>query len=295
MNKKLSWFDKYVLGKNEYLYQTEIKAKKAEEKEAYWRSLPMEERQKIVERQRREKELLKNAKKQKDKEIRRKKKDAELKKIKKDANRNKSEGGSGSGFFINNSGYAITNYHVVGSSKKVKVKALKNSFNGKVIAIDAVNDLALLKISTKNKYFFNITNTDTERLDNIITAGFPYGESFSDHVKSTTGIVSALVGPGNNSSQFQISAAIQPGNSGGPVIDANNGSVVGIAVSKLDTEKFIEMYKSIPENINFAIKSSVLKGFLKSNKANYETSDRKKLTNKEINELIEKSVLFISL
>ena len=164
----------------------------------------------------------------------------------------------------------------------------------KVIAIDRINDLALIKIATQKNSHLKLASNDSDRLDSIITAGFPYGDSFSSHVKSTTGIVSALVGPGNNTSQLQISASIQPGNSGGPIIDGNNGSVVGVAVAKLDTEKFIEMYRSIPENVNFAIKSSTLKRFLKSNKIEFSSSDDSKLTNKEINSLIDSAVLFIS-
>ena len=205
-----------------------------------------------------------------------------------------AQGGSGSGFLINNSGHVVTNYHVIGSSKKVKIRTHEKNYIGKVIAIDRINDLALIKIATQKNSHLKLASNDSDRLDSIITAGFPYGDSFSSHVKSTTGIVSALVGPGNNTSQLQISASIQPGNSGGPIIDGNNGSVVGVAVAKLDTEKFIEMYRSIPENVNFAIKSSTLKRFLKSNKIEFSSSDDSKLTNKEINSLIDSAVLFIS-
>ena len=213
---------------------------------------------------------------------------------KKELQENEAQAGSGSGFLINNSGYVVTNYHVVGSNKKVKIIKHKKNYIGKVVAIDKVNDLALIKIAAQKNLHLKLASNDSDRLDNIITAGFPYGDSFSDHVKSTTGIVSALVGPGNNTSQLQISASIQPGNSGGPIIDGNNGSVVGVAVAKLDTEKFIEMYRSIPENVNFAIKSSTLKRFLKSNKIEFSSSDDSKLTNKEINDIIDSAVLFIS-
>ena len=233
----------------------------------------------------------KNIKETKEKK---KKKAIALKKKKIKLKENEAQGGSGSGFLINNSGHVVTNYHVIGSSKKVKIRTHEKNYIGKVIAIDRINDLALIKIAAQKNLHLKLASNDSDRLDSIITAGFPYGDSFSSHVKSTTGIVSALVGPGNNTSQLQISASIQPGNSGGPIIDGNNGSVVGVAVAKLDTEKFIEMYRSIPENVNFAIKSSTLKRFLKSNKIEFSSSDDSKLTNKEINSLIDSAVLFIS-
>jgi len=227
-------------------------------------------------------------------ELEKKRKATARKKRKIKLKEKEAQGGSGSGFLINNSGHVVTNYHVIGSSKKVKIRTHEKNYIGKVIAIDRINDLALIKIATQKNSHLKLASNDSDRLDSIITAGFPYGDSFSSHVKSTTGIVSALVGPGNNTSQLQISASIQPGNSGGPIIDGNNGSVVGVAVAKLDTEKFIEMYRSIPENVNFAIKSSTLKRFLKSNKIEFSSSDDSKLTNKEINSLIDSAVLFIS-
>ncbi len=261
-------------------------------------SIQISERKKTryeKEREERQKIYDKNIEEHKKKNrIKQNKKRAAQKKKKIGKENNETQGGSGSGFLINNSGYVVTNYHVVGSNKKVKIRFNEKNHIGRVISIDVVNDLALIKITTKKSSYLKLANNDSDRLDNIITAGFPYGDSYSDHVKSTTGIVSAVVGPGNNTSQFQISAAIQPGNSGGPIIDGNNGSVVGVAVSKLDTQKYIDMYKSIPENVNFAIKSSTLKRFLKSNKIEYSASDGQNITNKEINELIDKAVLLIS-
>ena len=83
--------------------------------------------------------------------------------------------------------------------------------------------------------------------------------------------MSALAGPSNNSSIIQITAPVQPGNSGGPVID-RKGNVVGIVVGKADALKVAKVTGDIPQNVNFAISDKTAKAFLDGNKAEYKTS-----------------------
>ena len=78
-----------------------------------------------------------------------------------------------------------------------------------------------------------------------------------------------MQGLGNNFSQFQIDAAIQPGNSGGPVFDSE-GTLVGVTVAKADNEYFEKNFGILPESMNFAIKSSVLENFLTSIGISYD-------------------------
>ena len=92
---------------------------------------------------------------------------------------------------------------------------------------------------------------------------------------------------------MQIDAALQPGNSGGPVIDFQ-GNVVGVAVAKLDLIKFVELFNSVPENTNFAIKSSVLINFLNSNGLITKKESEKKISRSELSETITKGTLFLS-
>ena len=106
------------------------------------------------------------------------------------------------------------------------------------------------------KSIFKIKNGNASLLEDIYVAGYPFGDFFNSSVKITKGIVSSLSGFQNNFSNMQIDAALQPGNSGGPVID-NNGNVVGVAVAKLDLTTMIEVFNSVPENTNFAIKSTI--------------------------------------
>jgi len=130
-------------------------------------------------------------------------------------------------------------------------------------------------------------------LQDIIAVGFPFGERISSTVKVTKGVVSSLSGLGDNSGQIQIDAALQPGNSGGPIID-EYGNVVGVAVAKLDLEKSIERFGVVPENVNFGIKLSNLKTFLDDNDATYALGDNKQITNMQLGQLASDATVLLS-
>ena len=88
----------------------------------------------------------------------------------------------------------------------------------------------------------------------------------------TTGIVSSLSGLLNDTRFLQISAAVQPGNSGGPLL-ASSGDVVGVVAAKLNALKVVRATGTIPENINFAIKTGALRDFLDNSVVPYQISD----------------------
>ena len=133
-----------------------------------------------------------------------------------------------------------------------------------MVTYDPQNDLALLKGDFRPSTVFPLSNTRPELLQDIYVAGFPFGDMFSTSVKVTKGIVSSLTGLGNNFSNFQIDAALQSGNSGGPILD-DLGNVVGVAVAKLDAKYMFEELGIIPEDTNFGIKSNVVRSILESN------------------------------
>lgn len=110
--------------------------------------------------------------------------------------------------------------------------------------------------------------------EDIITLGYPFGSILGDTVKVTKGNVSSLTGIANDTSIMQISAPIQPGNSGGPVLDMN-GNVVGVVSAKLNELSVVLVTGSLPQNVNFAIKSQTLQVFLDTHGINYklENSD----------------------
>ncbi len=179
--------------------------------------------------------------------------------------------GSGTGFVISKLGHVISNNHVVGVCKKVMTVVDGKEIFLDILATDKVNDLGLIKGKVNTKMILSIKSDGAELGEEIVTFGYPLTQQLSDSVKLTKGIVSALSGMENNYSQIQIDAAIQPGNSGGPVLNMN-GQVVGVASSGLSKLYMAKKTKYIPENVNFAVASPTLSNFLKANKINFSTS-----------------------
>ena len=171
---------------------------------------------------------------------------------------------SGSGFAISKDGYILTNNHVISGCQALNIHTNGKLLPARIIAKDPINDLALIKGNFKPQTVFYINSSSPRLLDDIYVAGYPFGYAVSSSIKMTTGIISSLSGIGNNTANMQIDAAVQPGNSGGPVVD-KKGNVVGVAVAKLDAQAVFEDFGVIPENTNFAIKSSTARSFAESN------------------------------
>ena len=200
---------------------------------------------------------------------------------------------SGSGFIVSRDGFIITNNHVIDGCNEVKIIKETNYINSQVIQRDVINDLALLKINNDNNIFLPISISNPELMEDIFVAGFPFGSEISSTIKVTKGIVSSLSGYGNNFSNMQIDAAIQKGNSGGPIFD-QRGNVLGVAVSKAPLKYILEKYDTIPENINFGIKSSVVRNFLESNGIKLVKPNNEKISRTELSKKIINSTVFLS-
>lgn len=174
------------------------------------------------------------------------------------------EQSSGSAFLISSEGYVATNFHVVDGCSSFRLLNEKNpeGFNAEVVKNDAVNDLAILKINDskfkKLPVSYGIRSSANVKLgENIFVMGYPLGAILGGDVKVTSGIVNSTSGIQGDSRIFQISAGVQPGNSGGPLFDMR-GNVVGIVVATLSPSFVIKHTGSIPQNINFAIKVDYL-------------------------------------
>jgi S1-C subfamily serine protease len=141
----------------------------------------------------------------------------------------------------------------------------------RIVSTDEANDLALLIAPSRFKDAVTIRNAAVHTGDGIVAIRYPFYGILSTDFTVTTGIVSSLGGIGNDSRYLQISAAVQPGNSGGPLIDTS-GNVVGVVTEKLDAIKLAKITGSIPENINFAIKTGALRDFLDKNAVEYLTA-----------------------
>ena len=108
--------------------------------------------------------------------------------------------------------------------------------------------------------------------DPIVVIGFPFHGLLTSDFTVTTGIISSLAGVLNDTRFLQISAPVQPGNSGGPLLDTR-GSIVGVVAAKLNALKIARAMGDMPENINFAIKTGALRDFLDNSVVPYRTSE----------------------
>ena len=140
---------------------------------------------------------------------------------------------SGTGFYVSNNGHIITNDHVIVGCRNVTITKDGKYVEVDVIAYDEKNDLAILKADIKPKKFYRISKKDPQLMDDVVVAGFPLGTKISTGIKTTKGSVTSLSGVGNNFSEFQTDAALNKGNSGGPIID-KGGNVIGVAVAKIE-------------------------------------------------------------
>ena len=200
---------------------------------------------------------------------------------------------SGSGFAVSSDGYVITNHHVVEGCQKVVVHMKGKDIPVTVVTYDTQNDLALLKGDFRPQTVFPLSKNRPELLQDIYVAGYPFGNTVSTSVKVTKGIISSLTGVGNNFSNIQIDAALQSGNSGGPILD-DLGNVVGVAVSKLDAKYMLDNYGSIPENTNFGIKSSVVRSVLDSNEVDSPSANQSAVSKSKLGKMIGEGTYYIS-
>ena len=168
---------------------------------------------------------------------------------------------SGTGFALNN-GYIVTNYHVIENAKTIKIQGVGGNFsiqyNAKVVASDKNNDLALLRVSDSRFTGFGTipyrVNTATSEVgEDIFVLGYPLTSTMGDEIKLTTGVISSKSGFQGDVSLYQISAPVQPGNSGGPLFDSK-GNIIGVVSAK----------HLGAENVGYAIKASYLRNLVES-------------------------------
>jgi S1-C subfamily serine protease len=183
---------------------------------------------------------------------------------------------SGTGFVVSASGHLVTNHHVIDGC----VGDIQGNLTGeapvklRVVSSDETNDLALLQAPSPFKEVATIKEKAVHSGDSVVAIGFPYRGLLSSDFTVTTGIVSSLSGLLNDTRFLQISAAVQPGNSGGPLL-SSTGEIVGVVAAKLNALKVARATGSIPENINFAIKTGALRDFLDNSVVPYQTAELK--------------------
>ena len=167
---------------------------------------------------------------------------------------------SGTGFALSSDGYIVTNNHIVENAKKIIIIGIQGNFDqeydAKIKVTDPKNDIAILKIEDNSfrtlglpQYSFDLNTIDVG--NSVYVLGYPLRATMGDEIKLTSGIISSKSGYEGDVTSYQISAPVQPGNSGGPVFDSK-GNIVGIV-----NAKYIGA-----ENVTYAIKTSYLRNLI---------------------------------
>ena len=178
-------------------------------------------------------------------------------------NADSSPAASGTGFFITDDGFLVTNNHVVTNAVHIYLVTGTGRMAASVVKTDAQHDLALLKAEGSFKPLPVIPSGTVSLGATVATVGYPNVRLQGQSPKLAKGEIAALSGAHDDPRFFQISVPLQPGNSGGALVDAR-GNVVGIVSAKLDANAALLTSGALPENVNYAVKSSFLLNLLNS-------------------------------
>jgi len=174
---------------------------------------------------------------------------------------------TGTGFAIGDGSVIVTANHVVDDCTAIKIADIGSAT---LARSDRRADLAILKPNRPLSMGLRFRSGHPVRLgEEVVVIGFPLHGLLSTPPTITTGIVSSLAGVRDDPTEMQVSAPVQPGNSGGPVLD-RSGNVVGVVESKLDAIKAAVLTGDIPQNVNFAIHASIVTSLLDSYSIQYD-------------------------
>ncbi|MBS0219964.1 MAG: trypsin-like peptidase domain-containing protein [Proteobacteria bacterium] len=195
---------------------------------------------------------------------------------------------NGTGFFIG-ADIVITNHHVADGCSEIRLrKHGVDTGTAKPIATNRSDDLAALKADAPSDHHLKLrVGVPVKPAELVLVFGYPLSSVLSSLGNTTLGNVTALTGLQDDSRYIQISASVQAGNSGGPVLD-ENGRLVGVIEGKLDAIRVARATGDIPQKVNFAIRSTTLANFLEINQIAYEiAADTKPLSATELAQVAE--------
>jgi len=167
----------------------------------------------------------------------------------------------GTGFFITEDGYLLTNLHVIQGAQKLFIRRGGESFPAQLVKIDRVNDMAVLKAEGEFSALPLRSSRGVSLGEPVFTIGFPNATVQGLEPKLTRGEINSLSGVKDDPRHFQTSVQIQPGNSGGALV-TEQGEVVGVVTRRLNDVNTLERTGLLPQNVNYALKSSFVSAFL---------------------------------
>ena len=202
----------------------------------------------------------------------------------------------GSGFVIQQNGYILTNYHVIKNATRITITVPgRQTVSARLITTDQEKDLAILQVSLGNLTALPIASSETVQvLDSVTVLGYPLPDELGTALSASDGKVNAVRDGRNSSTRlFQIDANVNPGNSGGPLLN-NHGEVVGIVVAKINSLQYAKENGSLPERINFAIPINEAQELLRKVIPNFAPSNRQDvLTDQQVFQSAKGSTVLI--
>ena len=181
----------------------------------------------------------------------------------------------GSGFIISPDGYVLTCAHVVTGVHEATIWVAGVRYPCRVLNSNTNLDLALLKVDGDHPPFHPLrleSGKDYSLGENVYIMGFPLADVLGTSPRLNNGLISAKVGMNDDTNFVQISAPVQPGNSGGPLMNAN-GQVIGVVSSTLSPiGVLVRTGGALPQNVNFAIKLASIRNFLAASQVGLSTN-----------------------
>lgn len=201
---------------------------------------------------------------------------------------------SGTGFLVTTDGHILTCYHVVFRATSVKVKTENRLYSAQVVRTDPANDLALLKITGSFPALALSADRSARMGQEVFTIGYPNPDLQGISPKLTKGEVNSLTGFQDDIRLYQISIPVQPGNSGGPLLDMG-GNFIGVIVAMLNAQTAFKATGSLPQNVNYAVKSTYARALLDTipNVADRLPSPSNQMSFERVVEKANKSVVMV--
>lgn len=163
---------------------------------------------------------------------------------------------TGTCFAVNQNGILLTAYHIIKDARDIRVHLADGTVTeAKVQTVNAKRDLAILRIEPRTPHFLPLAPGDSVQVgERVFTMGYPLTDMLGQDPKFTEGSISSLSGIGGEPSLMQISVPLQPGNSGGPLVNVR-GEAVGVVTSTAAVQSFLAVAGTLPQNVNWAVKA----------------------------------------
>jgi S1-C subfamily serine protease len=168
---------------------------------------------------------------------------------------------SGTGFFITSDGYMLTCFHVVTNAARIVVGTRRGVLPAIMVQSDEDNDVALLKVEGTFTALPLAASNSVNLGEPVFTIGFPNPDMQGLQVKVTRGEISSLAGFQDDPTEYQVSVPVQPGNSGGALVD-EYGNVAGIVVARFSDQAALATSGMLAQEVNYAVKSYYANGLL---------------------------------